>query len=133
MIRSLSTRMAEVPGRKDQALLPLESFARLAKELGYPALLMLASPLSVAAPRDRVAEAKAALDALGLQVSMVTSTVSLAANDAQATAPLRHITPHLDLAAALGCDLVRVMMQADDDIVWAQRAADEAAERGIRL
>jgi sugar phosphate isomerase/epimerase len=133
MIPSLSTRMAEVPGRKDQALLPLEDFARLARDLGYQALSMRASQLSVETPLDRVREAKAALDALGLRVSMVTGTVSLAANDAQAAAPLRHITPHLDLAAALGCDLVRVMMHSDDDIPWAQRAADEAAERGIRL
>jgi sugar phosphate isomerase/epimerase len=64
---------------------------------------------------------------------MVTGTVSLAANDAQATAPLRQIGPHLDLAERLGCTLVRVMLHGDDDIPWAQRAADEAAERGLRL
>ncbi len=133
MIPSLSTRMAEVPGRKDQALLPLEDFARLAKDLGYQALSMRAAQLSVETSLDRVREAMAALAALGLRVSMVTGTVSLAANDAQATAPLRHIRPHLDLAAALGCDLVRVMMHSHDDIPWAQRAGDEAAERGIRL
>jgi sugar phosphate isomerase/epimerase len=133
MIPALSTRMAEVPGRKDQPLLPLEEFARLAKDLGYQALSMRASQLSIDTPLDRVRRAKAALDALGLRVSMVTGTVSLAANDAQATEPLRRITPHLDLAAALGCDLVRVMMQSEEDIAWAQRAADEAAERSIRL
>ena len=133
MIPSLSTRMAEVPGRKDLALLPLEAFAALAKELGYQALSMRASQLSIETPRERVAEARAALDRLGLRVSMVTGTVSLAANDARATEPLRHITPHLDLAEGLGCNLVRVMMQTEDDIPWAQRAADEAAERGIRL
>jgi sugar phosphate isomerase/epimerase len=133
MIPSLSTRMAEVPGRKDQALLSLETFAQLARQLGYQALSMRASQLSIDTPRARVAEAKSALDALGLRVSMVTGTVSLAANDDQATEPLRRIVPHLDLAAALGCDLVRVMMQAEADVPWAQRAADAAAERGIRL
>lgn len=133
MIPSLSTRIAEAPGRKDQALLSLEDLARLAKELGYRALSMRASQLSVETPAERVREARAALDALGMRVSMVTSTVSLAANDAHATDPLRHITPHLDLAYALQCDLIRVMIQSDEDIPWAQRAADEAAERGLRL
>ena len=133
MIPSLSTRMAEVPGRKDRALVPLEAFARLAKELGYAALSMRASQLAVDTPAERVAAARAALDALGLRVSMVTGTVALAANDEHATEPLRHITPHLDLAERLGCGLVRVMMQVEDDVPWAQRAADEAAERGLRL
>jgi sugar phosphate isomerase/epimerase len=133
VIPSLSTRIAEAPGRKDQALLPLQDFAALAKELGYRALSMRASQLSVETPAEQVQEARRRLDALGVRVSMVTGTVSLAANDAQATAPLRHITPHLDLAERLGCDLVRVMMQRDEDVPWAQRASDEAAERGIRL
>ena len=125
--------MAEEPGRKDQALLPLEEFAALAKALGYAALSMRASQVSIDTPGERVREAKAALDQLGLRVSMVTGTVSLAANDAQATEPLRNIRPHLDLAEGLGCDLIRVMIQRQDDLPWAQRAADEAAERKIRL
>ncbi len=125
--------MAEAPGRKDVAVLPLEAFARMAKELGYAALSMRASQLSIETPPERVAEARRLLESLGLRVSMITGTVSLAANDARATEPLRHITPHLDLAERLGCDLVRVMIQRDDDLPWAQRAADEAAERTIRL
>jgi sugar phosphate isomerase/epimerase len=133
MIPSLSTRLAEAPGRKDQALVPLAEFAALARELGYAALSMRASQLSVETPPERVAAARAALEALGLRVSMVTGTVSLAANDAQATAPLRDIGPHLDLAERLGCGLVRVMVQREDDIPWARRAADAAAERGLRL
>jgi sugar phosphate isomerase/epimerase len=94
---------------------------------------MRASQLSIETPVERVAAAKAALDRVGVRVSMVTGTVSLAANDARATEPLRHIAPHLDLAERLGCDLVRVMMQRADDVPWAQRAADEAAKRQIRL
>jgi sugar phosphate isomerase/epimerase len=133
VIPSLSTRLAEAPGRKDRALLPLDAFAALARELGYAALSVRASQIDVDAPPARRAAARAALDAHGVRASMVTGTVSLAANDAQATAPLRHITPHLDLARALGCPLVRVMIQREDDLPWARRAADEAAERGIRL
>jgi sugar phosphate isomerase/epimerase len=133
VIPALSTRLAEAPGRKDVSLLSLADFAALAEALGYAALSMRASQVSVDAPAERAAAARATLDGHGLRVSMVTGTVSLAANDAQATAPLRHITPHLDLAQALGCDLVRVMIQEEADLPWARRAADEAAERGIRL
>ena len=73
---------------------------------------------------------KQVLDNLGLAVSMCTGTVGLAANDDQATAPLRDITPHLDLAERFGCDLVRVMIKEADDIPWTRRAADIARERG---
>jgi sugar phosphate isomerase/epimerase len=133
VIPSLSTRLAETPGRKDEAIMGLADFARLARETGYAALSMRASQLGVDTAPEGLAAARRVLDDQGLRVSMVTGTVSLAANDAQATAPLRHITPHLDLAQALGCDLVRVMMQKEEDIPWAQRAADEAGERGLRL
>ncbi len=133
MIPSLSTRLAEAPGRKDEVIMGLADVARLARETGYAALSMRASQLSVDATADDLAAARRVLDDQGLRVSMVTGTVSLAANDAQATAPLRHITPHLDLAQALGCDLVRVMLQTEEDIPWARRAADEAGERGLRL
>lgn len=133
MIPALSTRLAEPPGRKDAALLPLGDFARLAKGLGYKALSMRASQLSVDTPKEEVAAARRELDTVGVAVSMVTGTVSLAANDARATEPLRSITPHLDLAERLGCRLVRVMLQREDDVPWARRAADEAGERGITL
>ncbi len=133
MIPSLSTRIAEPPGHKDRALYSLADFGRMAKELGYGALSMRASRLSVDTPADEVARAKAMLDELGLTVSLVTGTVSLATNDERATEALRDITPHLDLAERLGCTLVRVMSQRDDDIPWLRRAAHEAGERGMRL
>ena len=63
----------------------------------------------------------------------MTGMVSLAANDSRATEALRDITPHLDLAERLGCRLVRVMLQREEDVAWARRAAAEAGERGIRL
>ncbi len=94
---------------------------------------MRASQVSIDAPPEEVDAVRRTLEEAGLSVSMVTGTVSLAANDADATAPLRNITPHLDLAERLGCPLVRVMLQREDDIPWVRRAADEAGERGIRL
>jgi len=133
MIPSLSTRIAEVPGRKDRALMSLPELALMAKELGYQALSMRASQLSIQTPSEEVAAAKRSLDEAGIDVSMVTGTVSLAANDDQATEPLRNIGPHLDLAERLGCSLVRVMLQREEDIPWAHRAAQHAGERGIKL
>ncbi len=133
MIPALSTRLAEPPGRKDASLLALREFARLAKGLGYRALSMRASQVSIDTPGEEVARAKRTLDEFGLGVSMVTGTVSLAANDARAPEALRNITPHLDLAERLGGRLVRVMLQREEDIPHARRAADEAGERGMKL
>lgn len=130
---SLSVRIAEWPDRKDHAYLDLPALAHLAKDLGYEALSMRASQLSIDSPPELRQQSRALLDSLGLRVSMVTGTVALAANTPDATDAVRHITPHLDLAQALGCDLVRVMLQKEDDLPWAQRAADEAWERGLRL
>src|SRR4029453_13437880 len=81
----------------------------------------------------RVQAVRALLDREGLAVSMVTGNVALAANSADASRCLRHITPHLDLAERLGARLVRVMLEERSDLAAAQRAADEAAERGIGL
>jgi sugar phosphate isomerase/epimerase len=64
---------------------------------------------------------------------MVLGNVALAANTPDAADVLRNITPHLDLAGALGAKLVRVMLQTADDVAPAQSACDEAAERGITL
>jgi sugar phosphate isomerase/epimerase len=133
MIPALSTRLAEPPGRKDSALLPLGDVARMARELGYRALSVRASQVSIDSSAEEVARARRALDENGMGVVMVTGTVSLAANDTRATEPLRNIAPHLDLADKLCSKLVRVMLQREDDITHAARAGAEAGERGMKL
>lgn len=130
---SLSTRVAEAPRRKDIALLALPEIAALAVEAGYSALSMRASQLSCEASSSEIKSARQVLDDRSLNVSMVTGDVDLAANNNRAQMALQRITPYLDLADALGSDLIRVMMKADTDIPHARRAADEAAKRGIRL
>ena len=50
-----------------------------------------------------------------------------------AAAPLRDISPTLERATAIGAGMIRVAVKDEDDIPWAQRAADEAREHGIRL
>lgn len=130
---ALSVRIAESSSRKDRAEMPIEVLAPLAHAAGFAGLSMRASQLSVDSPPERVRQVRQLLDANGLAVSMVMGNVALAANTPDAPDVLRNITPHLDLADALGAKLVRVMLQTADDIEPAQRACDEAVERGIKL
>lgn len=130
---SLSVRIAESPKRKDVAAVPVEIVAAAAKAAGFSGLSMRASVVSIESPQERVRQVRTLMDRLGLLVSMVTGDLALAINDVTATVPLRFVTPYLDLAEELDCTLLRVMMHGEDDIAFAQRAADEAAERGMRL
>ena len=61
VIPSLSTRLAEPPGRKDVALLDLPAFGALARDLGYGALSMRASQVAIDSPPQRVTAARQAL------------------------------------------------------------------------
>ncbi|MCZ6680740.1 MAG: sugar phosphate isomerase/epimerase, partial [Candidatus Poribacteria bacterium] len=70
---------------------------------------------------------------LNLAVSMVTGDLPIPINNDQGPDALRNITPYLDLAELLGADLLRIAMKKEEDIVWAQRASDEARERHLRL
>jgi sugar phosphate isomerase/epimerase len=81
-----------------------------------------------------VAEVKRLLDRNDLAVSMVTGDLALAANTGvDATNMVRNVTPYLDLAERLQARLLRVMLRSTGDIKYAQRAADEAAERSMTL
>ncbi len=130
---SLSVRVAEKFQAKREAALPLDELAALAAGAGFRALCMRASQLGTHTPAARVAQGRALLGAQGLAVSMVTADFPIPENSAEAPQALRHIAPHLDLAQALGAELIRVALHTEEDIPWAQRAADQAAERGIRL
>lgn len=130
---ALSVRVAEPPKRKDVTTLSFDRLAAEAKAAGYAGLSMRASVVSVATPPEGVRAVRRVLDETGLAASMVCGDLPLAANDAAATYAIRNITAYLDLAEALGSRLVRVMMHGEDDIPFARRAADEAAERGLAL
>lgn len=131
---SLSVRIGEYADRKDVTAMPIEQLAPLARECGFEGVCMRASVLSIESSDQRIAEVKRLLDANGLAVSMVTGDTAIAANTGpDAAAPQRNITPYLDLTEKLGAKLHRVMMRSPADIPWTQRAADEAAERGIVL
>ncbi len=131
---ALSVRVAEGFGDKRRATASLDDLARIAADNGYAALCMRASQLGTHSPPDEVRRGRQTLDAAGLAVSMVTGDFPIPENDdVHGPEALRDIGPYLDLAEAMGADLLRMCMKSDKDIPHAQRAADQAAERGLRL
>ena len=130
---SLSTRVAESFSDKRQAAMTLADLAKIADGEGYQAICMRASQVGVDSSREEVAAARELLAARGLGVSMVTGDFPIPENSDEGPGSLRNITPYLDLADGLDCDLLRVCMKTADDVEWARRAADEARERGLRL
>ena len=130
---SLSVRVAESFSDKTRATMSLEGLADLAAEHGYAALCMRASQVGIHTPTEEVTAAAQRIRSRGLAVSMVTGDFPIPQNSDESPAALRNITPYLDLAAALNADLLRISMKSARDIPHAQRAADAAAERGMRL
>jgi sugar phosphate isomerase/epimerase len=130
---ALSVRIAELESRKDQAFMPIEELAPLAREVGFQGLSMRASVVSVDSPAERIAEVRSLLDELGLAVSMVTGDVPLAANRGDVGRVLRDPEPYVALATTLGCDLIRVMVHDEQEIDLLRGACDAVAERGIRF
>ena len=130
---SLSVRIAEEFHSKEEASMPLGELARLAKRCGYSALCMRASQVGVQSLQEAVEAAAACLTENGLAVSMVTGDFDTVYNNDNGPDALRNITPYLDLAKRLGAPRIRVAVKQESDIAHAQRAADEAAERGLQL
>ena len=130
---SLSVRVAESFFDKRNSDMTIDELIELASSLGYDALCMRASQVGTHTPAEVVAEVREKIDAAGLAVSMVTGDFAVPSNNEEGPMLLRNITPYLDLAESLGSSLIRVCMKKQEDIEFAQRSADEAAERGIRL
>ncbi|MCA9212530.1 MAG: sugar phosphate isomerase/epimerase [Planctomycetales bacterium] len=130
---SLSVRIAEGFLSKEDAIMDLESLAKLASDAGYHSICMRASQVGVASSTEQQNAARNVLDAHGLKCSMVTGDFAVVYNNEQGPDCLRDITAYLDLADRLGAPMIRVALKKPDDIVWAQRAADEAKERDVRL
>ena len=129
---SLSVRVAETAS-KTEATHTFTQLTELAAGLGYEAVCMRASQVGTHSPLTAITAARKQAASLNLKVSMVTGDFPVPLNNEQGPDGLRNITPYLDLTELLGADLIRIAMKVEDDIAWAQRASDEAAERGIRL
>jgi len=130
---SLSVRVAEAFDNKEKTTLGLGELIALAKKYGYAALCMRASQCGIESPPESVRQTRRRIEEAGLRVSMITGDYAVPGNNEQAPLLLRNIQPYLDLADALGSSLIRVCMKSGEDIEWARRACDEAAERNIRL
>lgn len=113
--------------------MPFEEILALACRYRFDALCLRASVAGIHTPPEKVADMRRAIGGAGLAVSMVTGDFAVPSNNDQGPDGLRRITPYLDLAERFGAGLIRVCMKREEDIPWAQRAADEARERGIRL
>ena len=129
---SLSVRIAEAPC-KTRLTVPFTDLVQLAAELGYRAVCMRASAGGIGTPLDKLAAMREEVERAGLVVSMVTADADVPLNNEHGPDSLRNIVPSLDVAQALGCDLIRVCLKTADDVEHAQRSADLAAARGIRL
>ena len=129
---SLSVRVAEAPC-KTKLNVPFRDLVQLAVELGYQAVCMRASAGGVQTSRDELETMRRDVEDAGLVVSMVTADCDVPLNNDDGPNSLRNIGPSLDVAAALGCDLIRVCLKSEADIDHARRAADIAAARNTRL
>lgn len=129
---SLSVRIAEA-ACKTKLNAPLSDLLDLAVANGYDAICMRASAAGVQTSLEQRQQMAAQVQAAGLPVSMVTADFDVPLNNDAGPNSLRNIGPSLDVAEAFQCDLVRVCLKSEADIAAAQSAADEAAERGIRL
>lgn len=130
---SLSVRIAEEFQSKEKASIHLEALADLAVAGGYESLCLRASQVGIHSSPEVVAQAAACLEARRLSVSMVTGDFDIVYNNERGPACLRKIQPYLQLAVAFKAPLIRVALKKEEDIHWAQRAADQAAEVGINL
>lgn len=130
---SISVRIAEGFLSKEEAILSLDEVARLARDAGYQAICMRASQVGVHSSAEQLANARDCLETNQIGVSMMTGDFDVVYNNEQGSDCLRKITPYLDLAEQLNTDMIRVALKTEDDIAFAQKAADEAMERNIRL
>ncbi len=129
---SLSVRIAEAPC-KTRLNVPFADVVQLAAEFGYGAICLRASAGGIGTSREELIRMRGEVARAGLVISMVTADSDVPLNNEHGPDSLQNIGPSLDVAEAVGCDLIRVCMKQPSEIEAAKRAADLAAERGIRL
>ena len=69
---SLSVRVAEAPGSKEEAIRSFDEIAALADQLGYNAVCMRASQAGIQTPLQQITAIRQKTRQLNLAVSMVT-------------------------------------------------------------
>ena len=130
---SLSVRIAEGFLSKENPIMDIDALAQLASEAGYDAVCMRGSQVSIHSSDERRNLVQQVLKSRGLECTMVTGDFPIVYNNAQGPDCLRRITPYLNLAEKMQAPMIRVALKSAEDIPWAQRAADEAQERNLKL
>lgn len=130
---SLSCRIAEGFLKKDEASMSLKELADLAVAAGYDAVCMRSSQIGIHSSTEQIQRAREILDQRDLTVSMISGDFDIVYNNERGPLCLRNVAPYLDLADALGAPLIRVCLKTAEDIEAAQRASDEAVDRGLNL
>jgi sugar phosphate isomerase/epimerase len=129
---SLSVRIVEA-ACKTKLNLSFAELVSIAADTGYDAVCMRASAGGVQTPLEELRRMCETVEEHGLHISMVTTDSDVPLNNDDGPNSLRDIGPSLDVAVALGCDLIRVCLKTDADIPHAREAAKRATDRGIRL
>ena len=130
---SLSVRIAEGFLSKEDATLSLSEVVNIAGNSGYDAICMRGSQVGVHSSHAAIANAAETLANSELAVSMVTGNFDIVYNNEKGPECLRHITPFLKLAKSLGAKMIRVALKHEEDIAFAQQAADLAADIDLLL
>jgi hypothetical protein len=129
---SLSGRISEpigdVPNLKP---LMFVEFLRVAKSAGYDAVCIRPLQCNIATPLDQMMDMAARIRTAGLAVSMVTCDNDQPPNNDCAPFALLNMGPRIAMAEMFGAKLIRCQIKRREQLGWAQRACDEARERGL--
>jgi sugar phosphate isomerase/epimerase len=129
---SLSGRISEPIGDVSN-LKPLtyDEFLHVAKSTGYDAICLRPLQCNLSTPLDQMMEMARKTRDAGLKVSMVTCDMDQPPNNDCSPFALLNIAPRLKMAEIFGTKLIRCQIKRPEQLGWAQRACDEASERGL--
>src|SRR6185369_1093589 len=131
---SLSGRISEPIGQvTDLKPLTYDEFLQVAKTTGYDAICLRPLQCSISTPLEEMIEMARKTREAGLKVSMVTCDTDQPPNNDCSPFALLNITPRLAMAEIFGTKLVRCQIKRPEHLGWAQRACDEAKERGLSI
>lgn len=131
---SLSGRISEPIGNvANLKPLTFDEFLHIAKSTGYDAVCLRPLQCSISTPLEDMVEMARKIRDAGLKVSMVTCDTDQPPNNACSPFALLNIAPRLTMAEIFGTKLIRCQIKKPEQLGWAQRACDEAKERGLSI
>ncbi len=122
MYLGVSGRLIE-KGAGEYAM-PTPEFIAYAGEIGYKAVELRSGQVNENTTDNELQAIKKALDDNGVECHFINCRV----DQTEATKPI--LRRHVELATALGCDLVQVRPEC---IAWLQEMSEFAADFGVRL